>query len=484
MPTWKTIWQTMFNDRLPVHRATTYQLEGIHPFFVPTELIDPKTLTKIPGVTYGYYGTPENPGSCFGYDEFQLYQHGLITNLNTKVFGKIGEQKSAGEKIKYRRRIAHGYRYLVVDPKGEHSVLAEGIPGDKLGDPPKARGIAGSKVIRFGKYANTYINPLDPAIEDGIESIDLEPENAAIEDKKLELTARFELCKAMAIIGISDEERKKLRVNENNFLWHCLVDTLNSRRGTVTLPALVERLYNPSDYVCKRMHRKAVILMREPFIGVADAMSRYIEGGDMAGMFHEETTKGLYEDTPLMVMDCSRVTGEQRAVMALAINFFSSGQRSNLNPWTRFHYRLYDEVWDLLAYPGLLESLRRSFKLGRSQGICNIIVAHHKANLDHSSTNRAVQDLISDSDITICYNMEDAEMDKSERELNLTEARKAIIRLANPGTALHIFGHKLPNIVGSQELIGDERALVETSHLALGHGKTDLPRATKLPEAA
>jgi len=486
MPTWETQFARLAGDRTPVHRATTYQMGGLHPMFTPSELIDPKTLAKVAGEIWGHYGTPINPGGLFGFNEFILYQLGLLHNFNKKVFGKIDMGKSSGEKILYRRRIAVGFRILVVDPKGEHAVLANGIPGEKPGDPPIARGIPDAKVLRFGKRSGLIINPLDDSMEDGIDPIDVHPEDASRQDRRKELTTRFEFLKSLTLVGLGDEERTKLRVHENNYLWHCLVDTLNHKgtgsRGQVTLPALVERLYNPPPEVVRKMWRTDEALRREPFITVADALSRYTEDGDMAGMFHGETTPGLYEDTRLMVMDCSDIQGEQRAIMATAINHFTSGGRSKANPWTRFHWRLYDEVWDLLSMPGVMESLRRSFKLGRSQGIGNIIIAHHKANLDHSSTSSAVQDFISDSDTTVSYYQDEEELERSAGDLKFDAAKRNIIRHLPARSALFVFGNKLPSIVATQVMDKEERALVETSHLA--HGKTDIHRAAKLAKAA
>jgi hypothetical protein len=427
-------------DRLPIHRATSRHLSAVHPWFAESGLIDRRTNSKALGIPIGYAGR-ERSGGIFYFDEYLLHQAGLIPDLNVKVFGLINHRKSTGEKIKIYRGAACGYNHLVTDRKShEYTPLANAIPG--------------SRILKFGEESSHFINPLDPAMT---------------------LETQRDLLAAMAITAMGD--RTNLDIRENSLLWEALKESHShfgvGNQGVATLPVLVEKLKNPTGTMAERMGRDMAFvkdLGYNMFLGL-----RRLTEGDLRGMFHQETTPGLFKAVPLLVLDCEGVKGEKAVIMITLINFFTLSKNAAGNSDDdRFHFVTHDESWDLATYAGFVDSVRQGFKLGRTKGFGNRVVAHHKSNLDRSGQNKAIEDLISDSSTTILYRQDESEIEKSAEELGLNEAEVDRIKQLPPGRAIYKL-RGLPGIEVEQFLWPEERQLVNTSHLV--HGKTELPKA-------
>jgi hypothetical protein len=428
-------------DRLPVFRATSRHLAALNPWFAETGLINKRTGQKALGLPVGYCGR-ERSGGVFYYDEYHLYQAGILHNPNVKVFGEIDHRKSTGVKCMIYRGAACGYNHLVTDRKGEYTKLAEAIPG--------------SKVLRFGEGSKVFINPLD---------------------NSMDLNTQRELVASMTITAMGGN-RTSLNIKESSLLMEAIIDAHRGFSGksisdVATLPVVVEKLLNPSEEMARAMSRTVDYLKEEGY-EMALALRRLTDT-DLRGMFHQPTTPGLFnEDTPLLVMNCEGVTGESAVIMVILINFFTQSQWGRANSNMRFHKVIHDESWDLAAYPGFVESVRRAFKLGRTWGVANWIIAHHKSNLDRSGSSDAIKDLIADSDTTISYKQDEAELSATADDLGLNKAEVARIVQLPPGTALYKIGDQ-PAIEVEQVVWDAERPLVETSHLM--HGLPELSRA-------
>src|SRR5215213_8304020 len=130
--------RVLLRMRLPVHRATTANLEAIYPFIVETGL----------GSDGVYIGREAGSGASFVYDPWHLYQQQVITNANILLAGVLGRGKSALAKTLAYRFAAFGVRtYVPGDPKGEWGVLARAL---------------GTEPLVLGRGMATRINPLDP----------------------------------------------------------------------------------------------------------------------------------------------------------------------------------------------------------------------------------------------------------------------------------------------------------------------------------
>lgn len=433
--------------QLPVFRATSRHLSALNPFTVVSGIIDPRTGEKIEGIPTGYYGPDRSGGYC-ALDEFVMHQAGLIDDLNVKVFGLINHRKSAGEKIRIRRGVYFGRNHLVTDRKShEYSPLAAATPG--------------ARVLKFGEDGNHFINPLDPAMP---------------------LEIKHELLAAMGLNALNktrmdDPRHQGLDVLESRMLWECIIEAENrSGEGSFfvpTLPTLVEKLKDPSPRICNKLGIDREHL-KERTEDLRLALMRLVDG-DLAGMFHRETTPGLFKAVPLLVLDCDGVKGERAVVMITLINFFTlSKNAAASSDDDRFHIVVHDEAWDLSTYPGFVDSIRQGFKLGRTKGFSNRIVAHHLSNLYRSGNNRAIEDLVSDSSTSIIYRQDRKEIESTADALDLNEQEvERSIKLPKGHALVKLRG--FPAVEVEHVAWDHERPLVETSHLV--HGKTDLPRA-------
>ncbi|MGH9102096.1 MAG: ATP-binding protein, partial [Acidimicrobiales bacterium] len=127
--------------RRPAHRVTTAHLGAAHPFLAATESSE-----------IGVYLGRDLFGGPFGYDPFELYSLGRLTDPNMVILGQIGRGKSSLVKSYLWRQAARGRRAWVVDPKGEYGSLAA-----RWGTTP----------LRLSKGSPLRLNPLevDPATE-------------------------------------------------------------------------------------------------------------------------------------------------------------------------------------------------------------------------------------------------------------------------------------------------------------------------------
>ncbi len=421
--------QLLAGDRLPVFRTTSNHLSAAFPFQSESGIIDPRTGRKVLGLPMGYCGK-ERSGGIFFWDLVQLYQAGLIRNTNVKILGEIGERKSSGVKEEIYLGVPCGYNHMVTDRKGEYT--------------PLANAITGSKILRFGPKANIFINPLDEVMD---------------------RTTQYDLVASMALIALSST-RPDLDIVQKSLLEIAIDDAHLEPKGEVAvLPDVVERLFYPTPRMVEAM-QKPLATVQEMGYELALALQR-LTTGHLRGMFHEETTPGLFDETPLLVLNCEGLQGESAAIMIMLINFFTQGLWGGDNPTSRFHKIFHDEAWDLAKYPGFVDSLRGSFKLGSKKGVSNYIVAHHLSNLYRSGRDETIRDLIADSATTILYRQDEAELRRSAEELSLNEAEIQHIIKQRPGHALYKIGD-LPGIPVEIVIWPEVRPLVETRPLFSG----------------
>ncbi len=123
--------------RVPTHQDTSAALAGAYPFLAEAGL----------GSEGVFIGQDMYSSGSFVYDPWVLYQRGLITAPNVVLAGIVGSGKSALAKSLYTRSIPFGRRvYVVADPKGEHTQIAEAV---------------GGRAIRLGHGLPARLNPLD-----------------------------------------------------------------------------------------------------------------------------------------------------------------------------------------------------------------------------------------------------------------------------------------------------------------------------------
>jgi hypothetical protein len=440
--------------RIPAHRATTNHLSALNPFFAESGFIDKRTGVKVPGLAHGFCGVDDS-GGIFFFDEYLLYKAGLLNFANVGVLGQPNFRKSTGVKNMIYHGAAAGYNHLVTDRKDhEYKRLADNMN----------RSLPGSaKTLHFGEGSDGdgyFINPVDPAMD---------------------IDTRRELIAALALNTMSGN-RTELDEEESTILWAALIETEEYKgHGThdvATLPVLVEKLFHPTDSIVKYAEKEDdPLYVKQHARKMALGLKRLTEG-DLKGMFHKKTTINTYQDQSLLIMDLDGIKGEKVVVMITLINFFTQSMMARSNPAFRFHKVIHDETWDLAAYAGFVESLRRANKLGGTWGVANWWIAHHEQNMVRSGNLDAVNDIIDDTEVFFCYQMKEKPLRASQDALGLSDAEVKRNLVVPPGTALVKVG-KTPAIEMRQYITDDVRPLVETRDRM--RGKTDLVRAEDEP---
>jgi hypothetical protein len=194
---------------------------------------------------------------------------------------------------------------------------------------------------------------------------------------------------------------------------------------------------------------------------------RRLTDGDLKGGFDRETTAGLLEDTPFLRIKCQDLSPARAAITITLVNYFTSAQYGKQNSWGRFHWIFHDESWALAKYVAYVDSLRQSFKLGRSEGKAVWIVVHHLQNLYRSGHYEAIRDLIGDTDTKVIYRQNAREIEESAKELELHNSLISLIPKLNAGTAIWTVG-KQHGIPVRHDVWPELLPLVETSQRAKG----------------
>jgi hypothetical protein len=431
----RDIVRVMAGDELATIRSTSSHLAEDYPWMAESGFIDPRTNRKVVGLPVGYCGK-RGEGGIFGFDHIQYYNAGLIQDVNVIRMGLVGNWKSAGVKSEIWLGSKVGYNQMVMDVKGEYTPLA-GI-------------IDGSKILRFGAGSDLSISPLDPSMDPG---------------------TRYQLLEAMLLNALTPRQTE-LDLFQEAVLEGAINEVIGVKndaeaRGRVaTLPELVEFLAVPSDTLVQdlRLDKPEV----EAICNKLRLALRKYTTGQLAGPFSGTTTPGIFEPTPLLVLNCENMNKDLAAVTLIMLSFLTQskwGRQGNLH----FHKVYYDEVWDLASYPGYLESLVRAFKLGGTWGVSNNIILHHLSNLNFMNKHDLAESLIADSSTRIIYGQKRNEIEPNMKALNLNQTEVNQICRFEPGQAMYKV-RDLPGVVVNHTVSGWPmlRSIVETRHRLKG----------------
>jgi hypothetical protein len=452
---------------LPTRQKTTSrELGGINPAWFTGPIINPKTKRKISGTPWGHYATfpaggrlwlpgiDEEAGSeflnfgrgeMFFFDQREfLRANRLVHNLNTVIVGEIDMQKSAGLKILIIRGTKSGYRYLVIDPKGEYGPLVESIPG--------------AVEIKFGKDTGYFLNPLDPIL--------------SIESGQIPLVSR------LALIAMGHEKRhhSELEGLEHSLVEAAVMDanqhylSIDGRPTPVpTLPDVVGRLDAPNAWMrnhiaAKKKDIAAGGLYHEKRIALARALSRYTKG-DMMGMFHRETSPGVYKEAPLVVMNCKHLEGPHQTAVVVLLQTLTTNKLGQDNTSRKFDEVIVDESWKLSRDRRFVDVQVEGLKLGRSEDIAFTWALHNLKDQERASYGyEATTGLINDCAFRFIYNQSDQELENSAVALGVDNPRlKWLIPRLPPGVAVLQAGKNLPPYLVKQYAMKRELPLLETS---------------------
>lgn len=419
-------WLRFLCGALPTtFRATTAHVSGLRTARFESGIIDPETGLKALGLPIGFIGESRS-GGLFGFDEFEFYRIGVVKSLNAIVVGEVGNWKSSSLKfLTYLSSIA-GYNTLVTDMKGEWSELLPVIPGSlRIRIRPS----------KDQKEKKDFVQKEDPGTTEQIFLNAIDPAFDRATQRRL-LTELVLVCMGGG--------REHLTTEESRVLWEGTLEAkrLASEEGRVAvLPDLVELLFdNPTEGMCTklRMTEEEIKMCARP---MAQGLQRMTdEDGDLFGIFHLETTHGLFEPRLLLIMDCEDLEGDELLVAAMLISFIS--RVLNKRGKKRFHRFIFDESWKLAANASFVESLRAGEKFGGSEGAAYWIVAHSLTNFYESKNEAGIKDIIGDSEIKFIFAQSLKDLDASQKDLQITDTEKKIIANLDPGHCLLKIGRR------------------------------------------
>jgi hypothetical protein len=418
---------------LPVHRATTANLQAIYPFIVETGL----------GSEGVYIGRETGSGASFVYDPWHLYRQQVITNANLLLAGVLGRGKSALAKTLAYRLIAFGVRaYVPGDPKGEWGVVAEAL---------------GVRPLRLGRGLPARINPLDAGSRP-----------AGLDDTawRSEVRARrIGLLQALNETGLA----RPLRPVERNAIYLALdrvsrADAGRGRDAMPVLPQIVEAMMQPSEESARSIGLRGARELAEASRDATLELRRLVVG-DLAGLFDGPTTDPLDFAAPIQVVDTSRLAGDDTAI-ALLMSCASAWMEGALaDPTAGHRLVVYDEAWRMMRVPALVRRMQAHWKLSRAWGIGNLAVVHRLSDLgavgDAGSESVALaRGLLADCSTRIIYGQETDQVDATAAALGLTDVEASLLPGLPVGRGLWKVGRRsfLVDHVVSEE----EQALVDT----------------------
>ena len=378
--------------RLQTHRASSAVLAGAYPF-----------LAADPPVWGVPVGVDVLSGAPFAYDPWALYREGWLTNPNLLLAGVIGQGKSALAKTLALRSVAAGRRvYVAGDPKGEWAPVADAV---------------GGQVVTLGGGGRERLNPLDLP--------------AAIASNRSEAHARrLRLLTSLAQQALG----RPLRPVEHTVLDEQLGQV--ATRPTVTLSEIVDSLLARVE---PRSSSAPLTVAARDARDLAHAMRRVVSG-DLAGVFDGRSTITLDPTAPVVVLDLSRMAGNDDAV-ALAMTCGAAWLESALGAAVGQRWIVYDEAWRMLRSLPLLRHMQAQWKLSRALGIANLLVLHRLSDLDAAgaagSELRAIAEgLLSDCSTRVIYRQEHDQLDASGSAFGLTETERDVIARLPRGVGL------------------------------------------------
>ena len=419
--------------RLPVHRATTANLQAIYPFIVETGL----------GSDGVYIGRETGSGASFVYDPWHLYQQQVITNANILLAGVLGRGKSALAKTLAYRLAAFGVRtYVPGDPKGEWGVVARAL---------------GVEPLQLGRGLSARINPLDAGRR--ADGLDDDAWHSEVRSR------RITLLQALTETGLG----RRLTPVERNALYLALddvsrVDASTTRQAVPALPQVVDVLMRPTDEMAHTIGMRNGEELAEVSRDATLELRRLVVG-DLAGLFDGPTTHPLDFDAPIQVVDTSRLAGDDTAI-ALLMSCASAWMESAISdPSSGRRLVVYDEAWRMMRVPALVRRMQAHWKLSRAWGISNLAVVHRLSDLgavgDAGSEAVALaRGLLADCSTRIVYGQETDQVSATAAALGLSDVEAGLLPGLPVGRGLWKVGRR--SFVVDHVLSGAEQSIIDT----------------------
>ncbi len=400
----------------PAHRATTAHLQAVYPF---------ASSGGIGGA--GPLLGRDVLGGPFSFDPWELYRSGRITNPNLVVLGQLGRGKSTFVKILVWRQLAFGRRAWIMDPKGEYGPLARAC---------------GTEPLALVPGGSVRLNPLD-----GIS-------RTASGGGTGGTRRATDLVSTLVATSL-----RRLLAPEERAAIDLAVHHLAEGGPSPTLPDLVEVLLQPSPESAATVGTDVAGLARAGR-DVALEIRRMVRG-DLAGMFDGETSGRIDDsDAAVVVIDLSAVFASPALplIMTCAAAWLQ-GALAAADGVKRLV--VIDEAWAILNDPAIARWCQANFKLSRSLGIANVVVAHRVSDLsaagaDGSAEEKLATGLLADSETRVVFGQPPSEARATARELALSRAEADLIPRLPRGMALWRVGsqsHLVEHVLGRAEAV-------------------------------
>ena len=403
----------------PAHRATTAHLQSVYPF------VSDGSMGQIgPLVGRDLMGGP------FRFDPWELYTAGRLTNPNVVVLGQLGRGKSSFVKALIWRQLAFGRRAWVIDPKGEYGPLAE---------------VGGTRPVALAPGGPVRLNPLDMPARPGLEA------TRAVGRTRAELTSSL----------LSSSLRRPLGPEERAAV-DLAVRLASRRREPPILPDVVLALLDPDRADAAEVGTDVAGLAAAGRLPALE-LRRMIHG-DLAGMFDGPTSPGIDLAAPVAVLDLSATFSSP--ALPLIMTCATAWLQASLAIADGIkRLVVIDEAWAILNDLAIARWSQATFKLSRSLGVSNVIVAHRVSDLraagaDGSAEEKLAAGLLADSETRVVFGQPQSEAEATGRQLGLGAAEVDVITRLPRGVALWQVAGKSFLV---EHLLGpDERALVDT----------------------
>lgn len=403
--------------KIPKHEATTAQLGAAYPFVCGQRLPGDKILIG-----------RESSGLTFAFDPFELYQHGVVTNPNMIVLGQVGRGKSTFVKSFLFRQHAFGRRIVVIDPKGEYGPFGSAVDAE---------------VLRIAADGSRGLNPLDLASSAGAKE-----RSAALQHSVLEGVCATSLG-------------RRLDVMESVALQMALQRLRNEVRR-VTLRDVADRLLHPraDDAVSFGSSRSALLEAgRIPGFAILRLL-----GGEFGAMFDGNDATSVDLRAEALVVDVSDFYRSD-ALAVVLISLFGALQRVILES-TAPTVLVVDEAWAVVGSPVAASFLQSFFKLSRSLGLANILVAHRPSDIAEDQptwgAERSVRPdrdgatgLLADCETSVLFALSPKESHLAQHLFGLNDRQRQLLVGLERGRALWSVGDRrslVQHTVGAEEM--------------------------------
>ena len=406
--------------KIPRHESTTAQLGSAYPFISSSALPTDKVVIG-----------RDLSGLTFAYDPFDLYQAGVLTNPNMVVLGQVGRGKSALVKSYLYRQYAFGRRIVVIDPKGEYGPLAKAIDGE---------------VVRLSLDGATAFNPIGSVALKG------DPSGFGA----LQYSVLEGICAAS--LG------RRLDAGESVALQSALSVT-KRETSDVTLRAVCERLFRPSA-----QEAQALGIGRERLVEIGEmpgfAITRLL-GGGFGAMFDAKETQGFNIAAQVLVIDVSDFYRSD-ALSVLLVSLFGALQRVVMQSSAPTIFVI-DEAWAVLANPLAASFMQTFFKLSRSLGVANLLVAHRPSDItgdlgglrgDVQHSNVSLSGLFSDCETVVTYALSAREARLAQHLFGLNDRQCALLMGLGRNVALWNIANRVALV--RHHLTDQELSFVDT----------------------